>query len=125
MTFDWRDPYGYMQNYQQPNFPNFQQPQMQNYQQQQSQRVNTNKVFVNGLEGAKTLQLQNTSCVLACDNDLDLLYEITTDATGKRSIRVFDISEHKEEPKPAYATQEEFLAFKKEIQDFMEKAKKE
>lgn len=126
--FNWynNNPYGYY-GMPMPNTPNMQN---QNFQQNSNfqnptERINTNKVFVNGIDGARTLQLQNNSCVLACDNDLDLLYEITVDGTGKRSIKVFDIFLHKENPKPTYVTQEEFSGFKNEIQELVKGIKKE
>ena len=124
MGFDWRDPYGYMQGYMQQPYSPFQQQQAPAYPQNQP-RINMNKIFVNGLEGAKALQVPNNACMLACDNDLDVLYEITTDGTGKRSIRVFDISEHKEEAKPSYVTEATFAEFKDEVQAFMKGLKKE
>lgn len=73
-------------------------------QQQQPAQVNTNKIYVTGIEGAKAKQLPPNSDFILLDNDKPLLYRKTVDATGKMEIKAFKISEYTEtEAAPASA----------------------
>ena len=65
-------------------------------QQQQPAQVNTNKIYVTGIEGAKAKQLPPNSDFILLDNDKPLLYRKTVDATGKMEIKTFKISEYTE-----------------------------
>ena len=73
-------------------------PQTPNYapQTQSAQQMNTNKIYVTGIEDAKTRQLPANSDYIFLDNDKPLLYRKTVDATGKMEIKAFKISEDTE-----------------------------
>lgn len=72
--------------------------------QTQPPQVNTNKIYVTGIEDAKTRQLPANSDYIFLDNDKPLLYRKTVDATGKMEIKAFKISEYTEtEAAPASA----------------------
>ena len=77
-------------------------PQMQS--QQQPAQMNTNKIYVTGIEDEKARQLPPNSDFIFLDNDKPLLYRKTVDATGKMEIKAFKISEYTEpEAAPASA----------------------
>ena len=73
-------------------------PQTPNYapQTQSAQQMNTNKIYVTGIEDAKTRQLPANSDYIFLDNDKPLLYRKTVDATGKMEVKAFKISEYTE-----------------------------
>lgn len=56
--------------------------------------VNTNKIFVNGIEDVKTRYLPANSEYYFLDNDKPLLYEKKVDATGKMELHMYDITPH-------------------------------
>ena len=64
--------------------------------QQQPAQMNTNKIYVTGIEGARTMQFPPNSDYILLDNDKPLLYRKTVDATGKMEIKPFKISEYTE-----------------------------
>ena len=77
-------------------------PQIQS--QQQPAQMNTNKIYVTGIDDAKARQLPPNSDFIFLDNDKPLLYRKTVDATGKMEIKAFKISEYTEtEAAPAPA----------------------
>ena len=80
-----------------PTQPQFA-PQTPNYapQTQSAQQMNTNKIYVTGIEDAKTRQLPANSDYIFLDNDKPLLYRKTVDATGKMEVKAFKISENNE-----------------------------
>lgn len=72
--------------------------------QQQPAQMNTNKIYVTGIDDAKARQLPPNSDFIFLDNDKPLLYRKTVDATGKMEIKAFKISEYTEtEAAPASA----------------------
>ena len=83
-------------------------PQNGNYtppaQSQQPPQMNTNKIYVMGIDDARARQLPPNSDFIFLDNDKPLLYRKTVDATGKMEIKAFKISEYTEtEAAPASA----------------------
>ena len=81
-------------------------PQMQSQPQVQQQpaQMNTNKIYVTGIDDARARQLPPNSDFIFLDNDKPLLYRKTVDATGKMEIKAFKISEYTEtEAAPAPA----------------------
>ena len=64
--------------------------------QQQPPQMNTNKIYVTGIEDARARQLPPNSDFIFLDNDKPLLYRKTVDATGKMEIKAFKISEYTE-----------------------------
>lgn len=72
--------------------------------QQQTAQMNTNKIYVTGIDDARARQLPPNSDFIFLDNDKPLLYRKTVDATGKMEIKAFKISEYTEtEAAPASA----------------------
>lgn len=72
--------------------------------QQQPAQMNTNKIYVTGIDDARSRQLPPNSDFIFLDNDKPLLYRKTVDATGKMEIKAFKISEYTEtEAAPASA----------------------
>ena len=73
-------------------------PQTPNYapQTQSAQQMNTNKIYVTGIDDARARQLPPNSDFIFLDNDKPLLYRKTVDATGKMEIKTFKISEYTE-----------------------------
>ena len=72
-------------------------------QQQQPAQMNTNKIYVTGIDDARARQLPPNSDFIFLDNDKPLLYRKTVDATGKMEIKAFKISEYTETEAPASA----------------------
>lgn len=71
---------------------------------QQPAQMNTNKIYVTGIDDARARQLPPNSDYIFLDNDKPLLYRKTVDATGKMEIKAFKISEYTEtEAAPAAA----------------------
>lgn len=73
------------------NNGNFAQPQYQPPKQ-------SNKIYVSGIEAARAYQVPFNSEILLVDSEKDILYEVVTDAQGKKTVNVFDITVHQEEP---------------------------
>ena len=79
-------------------------PTAQPQQPQQPPQMNTNKIYVTGIDDARARQLPPNSDFIFLDNDKPLLYRKTVDATGKMEIKAFKISEYTEtEAAPASA----------------------
>lgn len=64
--------------------------------QHQNSQMNTNKIYVTGIEDARARQLPPNSDFIFLDNDKPFLYRKTVDATGKMEIKAFKISEYTE-----------------------------
>lgn len=64
---------------------------------QSAPQMNTNKIYVTGIEDARNRTLAPNSDYIFLDNDKPLLYRKTVDATGKMEIHTFKISEYNEE----------------------------
>lgn len=61
--------------------------------------INTNKIYVNGIEDARNTKLPFNSDYIFLDNDKALLYRKVVDGTGKMDIQTFEIVPHSEKPK--------------------------
>ena len=92
--------------------------------QQQPPQMNTNKIYVTGIEDARARQLPPNSDFIFLDNDKPLLYRKTVDATGKMEIKPFKILEYTETesaaPSPAvdlsqFVSVEEFKTVQTEM----------
>ena len=55
--------------------------------------INTNKIFVNGIDDVRNRALPYNSDYIFLDNDKDIMYRKTTDATGRTSVYSYKISE--------------------------------
>lgn len=100
------NPYG---NYQPNNY--YQQP-----------RTNGNLIFVNGMEGAKSYQIQPNQMVMLLDSDNPIIYKKTANAYGQATIEPFElvpIQEHKQEEK--YVLRTDFEALVKRIDEMTKK----
>ena len=97
----------------------------QQYQQPQNP-VNTNKVYVSGLEDAKNRYLAPNSDYIFLDNDKPLLYRKVVDATGKMEVQTFQIIQVEEKPVEhtqnvdlsKFVSMEAFNSLKKEFEEF-------
>lgn len=92
--------------------------------QQQPAQMNTNKIYVTGIDDARARQLPPNSDFIFLDNDKPLLYRKTVDATGKMEIKAFKISEYTETEAPApaqavdlsqFVSAEEFKSMQTEV----------
>mgnify|MGYP007133723090 CR=1 FL=1 len=96
-----------MNNYQNPfmnSFP-FMNP-YQQYQQQQNVQPPSQVVKVNGENGAKAFQIGANSSALLLDESGLMVWLITTDGAGYKTVSAYDITPHHEQPKPDYSTLE-------------------
>lgn len=94
--------YGGYPSYQGGNYypgytaPMYQQPSPQSVQQPS---VNTNKIYVTGIDDVRSRQLPANSDFIFLDNDKPLVYRKTTDSTGKMDVQIFKITPYQEEEK--------------------------
>lgn len=105
------------------------------YQQPQNtiqQPVNTNKIYVNGIEDVRCRQIPAGSDYIFLDNDKPLIYRKTTDATGKMDIQVFKITPYQEEEKPQpeidlsnFVSVEDFRRLEQQFNELRESIKAE
>lgn len=77
-------PYGYAT----PNYGYNAQPQ----QQMQPSQINTNKIYVSGIDEVRQRQLPNGSDVIFLDNDKPLLYQKIVDGKGQFEVKAFTIT---------------------------------
>lgn len=104
---NYNNPYGY------PNFNNYQQP-----------RTN-NLIFVNGIEGAKSYQVQPNQITMLLDSDNPIIYKKVANAFGQATIECFKLVSINEnelkgtntQPNIEYATKAEFEALVKRIDE--------
>ena len=95
--------------------------------QQQPAQMNTNKIYVTGIDDARARQLPPNSDFIFLDNDKPLLYRKTVDATGKMEIKAFKISEYTETevaPAPAPAVDMSQYVSVKDFNSEMNRIKK-
>ena len=95
------NPYGYMQQYQQ----------LPNQQMAMPQQV----VRVNGENGAKTYQIGANSSALLLDESGTMVWLVTSDGAGYKSVSAYDIMPHKTVPAPDYSTLENRIEKLEEI----------
>lgn len=67
-------------------------------------------VKVNGENGAMALQLPANSSAIALDMSGTMIWLITTDGAGYKSVNPFDITPHKAEPMPDFGSLESRIA---------------
>lgn len=81
-------------------------------------RINT-YAFVNGIEGAKSYQVQPNQMVMLLDSDNPIIYKKTSNGYGQATIEAFKMIPIKEEEKPKeeYVSKSEFEALVKRIDD--------
>ncbi len=113
------NPYNFYNNYQQPQ------------QQTQQPKINTNKIFVSGIEDVKMRMLDPNSDYIFFDNDKSMIYRKVVDGTGHFDVKAYDVIEHKEAEKtPAeaqsinpqdFVRKEEFEALQAKLNTLMNK----
>ena len=93
------NPYGFMQ---------------QQYQSQPVQQQ-TQVVKVNGENGARAFQMGANSSALLLDESGLLVWLVTSDGAGYKTVSAYDIVPHQEAPKPDYGTLESRIQRLEEI----------
>lgn len=99
-----------------------------NYQNNSNNQQNTpqkasNKIYVSGIEGARSYNLNPNSEMILCDDTKNVIYDVMVDSTGKRTITALDVSEHKEEPPidmSQFATKQDVDNLKEELKKIQE-----
>lgn len=89
-------------------------------------QINTNKVYVSGMDDAKTRYLAPNSDYIFLDNDKPILYRKVVDGTGKMEIQAFEIVPYTEKTDTQnanidyskFVSAEEFNKFRQEFMDF-------
>lgn len=71
----------------------------------------TNKIFVTSLEEAMARPAEPNTEIIYLHQNEPLLFEVTTDLQGRKSVKTFHLSEGNV-PKQEYVPREEFEAFK-------------
>ena len=125
--------YGGYPSYQGGSYYNgYTSPMYQQNNPQPQQTVNTNKIYVNGIEDARCRQIPAGSDYIFLDNDKPLIYRKTADATGKMDIQVFKIIPYQEEEKQQsnidesnFVSVEDFRRLEQQFNDFRESLKTE
>ena len=77
--------------------------QQNSYQQQPRQEV----VKVNGENGARAFPIGANSSALLLDTSGVIIWLVTTDGAGYKTVMPYDITPHQEAPKPDYSTLEQ------------------
>lgn len=78
-----------------------------------------NKIYVSGIEGARSYPIGAGSEALFLDNEKSVIYDVLVDNSGKRTVSAYDIVPHQEVPPvdpSVYATREELLKLREEIE---------
>ena len=76
------------------------------YQQQPKQEV----VKVNGENGAKAFPIGPNSSAILLDSSGTLIWLVTTDGAGYKTVMSYDITPHQEAPQPDYNTLEQRIS---------------
>ena len=98
------NPYGFMQ---QQQVPSVQQPVVQ-------------VVRVNGENGARSYQIGANSSALLLDESGKMVWLVTSDGAGYKTVSAYDIVPHQEEPKPDYTNLESRIqAVEKRLEEFV------
>lgn len=115
---------------QQPNYNNMN----NNYanQQPQQQPQMNQYAFVNGIEGAKSFQLQPNQTILLMDSDNPICYMKTANGVGQSSLRYFKLTEVNENElkntnQPVnndYVLKADFDVLNKKVNDLLDKLEK-
>ena len=96
------NPYGYAQQ-----LPQMQQPTLQ------SQQV----VRVNGENGAKAYKIGANSSAMLLDESGTMIWLVTSDGAGYKTVSAYDIKPHEQAPAPDYGTLESRIKRLEEIID--------
>lgn len=124
MNYSYNNPYmnglnGFGNNNAFGNMPQMQMP-MQGMQYQMPPK--TNKIFVTSLEEALAKPVEPHTEVIYLHQTEPLLFEVSTDMQGKKTVKTFALAIPKQEEKqPAVnaVTREEFEEFKKQVESML------
>lgn len=75
----------------------------------------TNKMLVTGKDAALNMPAPNGSDLVYFDQDKDLMYNVITDWNGRKTIRVFELSEYSDNP-PQMVKPDDFAALLKRVE---------
>lgn len=83
----------------------------------QNPPLQTNIIYVNGIDDARNRPLPPNSNYAFMDNDKAIMYRKTVDGQGKMTVEAFDIVPHTEAPveQPDYALKSDILMLQKEL----------
>ena len=76
----------------------------------------TNKMLVTGKDAALNMPAPNGSDLVYFDQDKDLMYNVTTDWNGRKTIRVFSLTEFNGDTVQAGVKPEDFAALLKRVE---------
>lgn len=95
------------------------------------QSLNTNKIFVSGIEDVRLRPLPPNSAYIFLDNDKSILYQKKVDANGQFVVEAYDITKHEEQEQAqrqgasidlsGYVPRNEFEALQSEIKALNDK----
>ena len=74
-------------------------------------------LYVNGLESAKAYPTQPSQTVLLMDNNEDVFYIVSSDASNFKTIKEYEFHE-KEQHNTSYVTHDEFDELKKILEEY-------
>ena len=100
--FGMPGPPGYQDNFRQFNRP-------------QPNAVNTNKVYVNGIQDVYNKYLPAVSDFIYVDNNDSVLYQKIVDVSGKAQVKMFDIVPRENDKPTEYVSRQELETLKSEI----------
>ena len=75
----------------------------------------TNKMLVTGKDAALNMPAPNGSDLVYFDQDKDLMYNVITDWNGRKTIRIFELSEYSDNP-PQMVKPDDFAALLKRVE---------
>lgn len=115
-------PYGYP-------FNPYAQPMTQQAPPQPQKQIDTNKIYVSGIEDVRLRMLPPNSEYIFLDNEKSILYQKKVDANGQFEVKAYEITEYNgntatvEQPTidSNYVPRSEFLALQDEIKALKEK----
>ena len=121
----------------QPQPQQNQQPSYNNFYQQPQQQVQTNQyAFVNGIEGAKSFQLQPNQTMMLMDSDSPICYMKSSNSMGQATLKYFRLTEVTEdelkgkveskskEDMTQYVLKSDFDMLSKKLEDLYKKVEK-
>lgn len=109
--------------------PTYYTPQYGNYQQPQQTQPLTNKLYVTSVEDALSRFANPNTVTVYFLQDESTIFEVTTDAQGKKNYRARKLTDVSDEPKKKdapidYVTRTEFDDFRSKIEKSMSKTRK-
>lgn len=85
---------------------NFQNPYLNPYMMPQVQQVQTQVIRVNGENGAKAYSIGANSSALLLDESGLMVWLVTSDGAGYKTVSAYDITPHQSAPAPDFASLE-------------------